>query len=172
MFSVTRAVINIKSVKYELVEPRYGHVRITAFQEHSSESRVSAVKDLKERNGAALKGLVLDLRNEPGDQLNTVAAVAGTFLKPNELVVHTEGRTEDSKTRLINAPGFLPTSRGVRLPQGPARLGQSRTLGGTRQLRGRLGLRDRDRRAAGPQAGHDRRDTGFRQGFSADRPAP
>jgi carboxyl-terminal processing protease len=102
-FTLTRAVIKIKSVKYKLVEPDFGYVRVTQFQEHTGENLVSAIKDLQEQNkGAALKGLVLDLRNDPGGLLNTAVAVSGAFLKGGELVVYTDGRTEDAKMRLTN----------------------------------------------------------------------
>jgi carboxyl-terminal processing protease len=100
--SIVRAVIKIKSVKYKLVEPGYGYVRVTQFQEHSGENLVAALKDLDSQNKGALKGLVLDLRNDPGGLLNTAVAVAGSFLKSGELVVYTDGRTEDAKMRLTN----------------------------------------------------------------------
>ncbi|MEW5769266.1 MAG: S41 family peptidase [Pseudomonadota bacterium] len=101
-FTLTRAVIKIKSVKHKLVEPGYGYVRITQFQEHTGENLVAALKDLDGQNKGALKGLILDLRNDPGGLLNTAVSVAGSFLKPGELVVYTEGRTEDAKMRLTN----------------------------------------------------------------------
>jgi len=102
--TLTRAVIKIKSVKHKLVEPDFGYVRITQFQEHTGENLVSALKDLQEQNkGTSLKGLVLDLRNDPGGLLNTAVSVSGAFLKPNDLVVYTDGRTEDAKMRLTNS---------------------------------------------------------------------
>lgn len=103
VITLTRAVIKIKSVKHTLVEPGYGYVRVTQFQEHTGENLVSALKDLDSQNKGALKGLVLDLRNDPGGLLNTAVAVAGSFLKPGELVVYTDGRTDDAKMRLTNA---------------------------------------------------------------------
>ena len=105
--TLTRAVIKIKSVKHKLVEPNYGYVRVTQFQEPSGENLVSALNELQEQNkGAALKGLVLDLRNDPGGLLNTAVSVSGAFLKPGELVVYTDGRTEDAKMRLTNTREF------------------------------------------------------------------
>jgi carboxyl-terminal processing protease len=102
--TLTRAVIKIKSVKHKLVEPNFGYVRITQFQEHTGENLVSALKDLQEQNkGSSLNGLVLDLRNDPGGLLNTAVSVSGAFLKPNDLVVYTDGRTEDAKMRLTNS---------------------------------------------------------------------
>ncbi len=102
--TLTRAVIKIKSVKYKLIEPDFGYVRITQFQEHTGENLVGALNDLQLQNKkTALKGLVLDLRNDPGGLLNTAVSVSGAFLKPGELVVYTDGRTEDAKMRLTNS---------------------------------------------------------------------
>jgi carboxyl-terminal processing protease len=101
--TITRAVIKIKSVKHKLAEPGYGYVRITQFQEATGENLVVALKALQQENKGDLKGLVLDLRNDPGGLLNTAVGVAGTFIKPGELVVYTDGRTDDAKMRLTNA---------------------------------------------------------------------
>jgi carboxyl-terminal processing protease len=101
--TITRAVIKIKSVKYKLAEPGFGYVRITQFQEHTGANLVDALKDLGEQNKGALKGLVLDLRNDPGGLLNTAVSVSGAFLKQGDLVVYTDGRIEDAKMRLTNA---------------------------------------------------------------------
>ena len=99
-FTLTRAVIKIKSVKHKLVEPNYGYVRITQFQEHTGENLTTALKDLETTNKGPIKGLVLDLRNDPGGLLNTAVGVSGAFLKPDQLVVYTEGRTDEAKMRL------------------------------------------------------------------------
>lgn len=101
--TITRAVIKIKSVKSQLVEPGYGYVRITQFQEQTGPNLADALKSLQEQNKGDLKGLVLDLRNNPGGLLNSAVAVAGIFLKPNELIVYTDGRSEDARMRLTNA---------------------------------------------------------------------
>ena len=101
--TITRAVIKIKSVKYKLAEPGFGYVRITQFQEHTGANLVEAMKDLGEQNKGPLKGLVLDLRNDPGGLLNTAVSVSGAFLKQGDLVVYTDGRIEDAKMRLTNA---------------------------------------------------------------------
>jgi len=103
VITLTRAVIKIKSVKHKLVEPGYGYVRVTQFQEHSGENLVAALKDLDTQNKGELKGLVLDLRNDPGGLLNTAVSVSGAFLKPDALIVYTDGRTEDAKMRLTNS---------------------------------------------------------------------
>jgi carboxyl-terminal processing protease len=98
--TITRAVIKIRSVKFKLVEPGYGYVRITQFQEHTGELLVEALQKLYSENKAPLKGLVLDLRNDPGGLLNGAVAVSAAFLKRDALVVYTDGRAEDSQMRL------------------------------------------------------------------------
>lgn len=98
--TLTRAVIKIKSVKFKLVEPGYGYVRVTQFQEHTGELLVDALQKLYKENKEPLKGLVLDLRNDPGGLLNGAVAVSAAFLKPDVLVVYTDGRSEDAKMRL------------------------------------------------------------------------
>lgn len=97
---LTRAVIKIRSVKSKLLVPGYGYVRITQFQEHTGDLLVEALQKLYKENKEPLKGLILDLRNDPGGLLNGAVAVSAAFLKPDALVVYTEGRTEDAKMRL------------------------------------------------------------------------
>ena len=97
---ITRAVIKIRSVKSKLLENGYGYVRVTQFQEHTGELLAEALTGLYKENKAPLKGLVLDLRNDPGGLLNGAVAVTAAFVKPDSLVVYTEGRSEDAKMRL------------------------------------------------------------------------
>jgi len=105
-FSVilVRAVIKIQSVKFKLIEPDFGYVRISQFQEHTGETLVKAIDGLYKQNQKPLKGLVLDLRNDPGGLLNGAVAVSAAFLPQNALVVYTDGRTDDAKMKL-NASG-------------------------------------------------------------------
>ena len=107
-FTVTliRAIIKVKSVKYKLVEPNFGYIRITQFQEHTGENLVDAITALQKENKGQLKGMVLDLRNDPGGLLNGAVGVSAAFLKPDSLVVYTDGRAEDSKMRLTASPDF------------------------------------------------------------------
>ena len=99
-FKIKRDLIRVRSVKSNSYEPGYGVVRVTQFQEHTGENLVAAINDLYKQNGGELKGLVLDLRMNPGGLLNSAVAVSAAFLPKNALVVYTDGRTEDAKMRL------------------------------------------------------------------------
>lgn len=99
-FVVRRDVIRVKSVKARMLEPGFAMVRITQFQEHTGENLVTALNDLYKQSGGEMKGLVLDLRGNPGGLLNAAVAVSAAFLPKNALVVYTDGRTEDAKMRL------------------------------------------------------------------------
>lgn len=103
-FTVARAVIKVQSVKSKLIEPGYAFVRITQFQEHTGENLASALEALVKQNQGSLKGVVLDLRNDPGGLLTGAVGVSAAFLAKDALVVYTEGRTEDAKMRLTATP--------------------------------------------------------------------
>ena len=98
--TLTRAVIQIQSVKYKLIEPGYAYVRVTQFQEHTPEKLAAAIDTMWKQNNGQMKGMILDLRNDPGGLLNAAVAISAAFLPQNALVVYTDGRTEDSKMRL------------------------------------------------------------------------
>lgn len=100
VLTLTRAVIKIQSVKNKLIEPGYGYIRITQFQEHTGEYLVRDMEALNKANQGSLKGLVLDLRNDPGGLLNGAVGVAAAFLPQHALVVYTEGRNEEAKMKL------------------------------------------------------------------------
>jgi carboxyl-terminal processing protease len=97
-FTLVREEINVKSVRYMTPEPGYGYIRVRKFQEDTGADVAKAVKALY-ANGP-LKGLVLDLRTDPGGLLNQAVAVASAFLPRDSLVVYTDGRTPDAKMRL------------------------------------------------------------------------
>ncbi len=99
-FTLTRAIIKVQSVKSKQIEPGYGYVRITQFQEQTGENLATALEALYKQNQGSLKGLVLDLRNDPGGLLTAAVGVSAAFLSKDTLVVYTEGRTEDAKMRL------------------------------------------------------------------------
>lgn len=103
-FTLTRAIIKNKSVKYKLIEPGYAYARVTQFQEHTGPDLAKAIKTMHTENQGAFKGFVLDLRNDPGGLLNGAVGVSAAFLPKDALVVYTEGRVADSKMRLTVNP--------------------------------------------------------------------
>jgi carboxyl-terminal processing protease len=103
-FTLKRSRVELHSVKSELPEPGFGYVRIAEFSETTGEDTVSALRALRKRNGAALKGLVLDLRNNPGGVLEAAVAVADAFLDGG-VIVSAKGRTAESKFEMRATPG-------------------------------------------------------------------
>ncbi len=95
---ITRAVIKIQSVKSRILEPGYGYLRITQFQANTGQNLKTALRKLETENKSKLKGMVLDLRNNPGGVLNAAVAVSDVFLSDG-LIVYTEGRVSDSKLK-------------------------------------------------------------------------
>ena len=100
--TLTRDVIRVQSVKSKLIEPGYGWIRVSQFQEHTGENLVKHLEGLY-KNGP-LKGLILDLRNDPGGLLNGAVGISSAFLAPRAAIVSTDGRTEDAKRKFIAAP--------------------------------------------------------------------
>src|SRR5512139_3268517 len=103
-FDVTlvRDRIRVQSVKSKVIEPGYGYVRLSQFQEHTVENLVKHLNTLYK--DGQLKGLVLDLRNDPGGLLNGAVGVSAAFLPANALVVSTDGRTPDARRKYVAAP--------------------------------------------------------------------
>ncbi|ABB32931.1 carboxyl-terminal protease [Geobacter metallireducens RCH3] len=107
-FPLVRDIIQTKSLKARSLEPGYGYVRISHFQERTGEDFANALRNLRAENGGTLKGLVLDLRNNPGGLLEVAVAVAGRFVGErldNGLIVYTEGREEFAKRRFSATVG-------------------------------------------------------------------
>jgi carboxyl-terminal processing protease len=100
--TVVRDVIRVQSVKSKMIEPGYGYVRVAQFQEHTGENLVKHLTTLYK--DGALKGLVLDLRNDPGGLLNGAVGISAAFLPPKVTVVTTDGRTEDAKRTYVASP--------------------------------------------------------------------
>jgi carboxyl-terminal processing protease len=103
-FTLKRSRVELRSVKAELLEPGMGYVRISQFSETTGDDLDAALKDLRKRNGAALKGLVLDLRNNPGGVLEAAVSVADAFLESG-VIVTAKGRTPESKFEMDATPG-------------------------------------------------------------------
>jgi len=104
--TLTRAVIQIQSVKSKLLEPGYAYFRVTQFQEHTGETLAKAADKMFKDNAGPMKGIILDLRNDPGGLLNGAVAISSAFLSTESLVVYTEGRTEDAKMKLFARPEY------------------------------------------------------------------
>ncbi len=103
---IARAVINVKSVKSRVLEPGYGYIRISSFQSKTDQNLRDALKELTQNSKQPLKGLVLDLRNNPGGVLDAAVGVSDAFLT-NGLIVYTEGRIKNSEMRFNASPDDL-----------------------------------------------------------------
>jgi len=105
-FTVTRDIISVKSVKSRILEPDYGYVRISNFQSKTARDLVTEISKLKKDNKNELKGLVLDLRNNPGGVLSAAADVSDAFINDGKLVF-TKGRIENSEFEFNAKPGDI-----------------------------------------------------------------
>jgi carboxyl-terminal processing protease len=103
-FTLKRSRVQLHSVASELPEPGFGYVRISQFSDTTGAELIAALAALRKQNAAPLKGLVLDLRNNPGGVLEAAAAVADAFLDSG-LIVSAKGRTPESKFELSATPG-------------------------------------------------------------------
>ena len=95
VFPLVRDIILTKSVKARTLEPGYGFVRISQFRERTGDEFIKALQSLREQNGGALKGLVLDLRYNPGGLVDQALMVANRFIGEglrDGLIVYTQGR--------------------------------------------------------------------------------
>ncbi len=90
-FVLTREIIKIKSVRYAVIEGHYGYVRIIQFQETTNSELEKALGEIHKKTNNDVKGLILDLRNNPGGLLNQAVEVASRFIKSG-LIVYTKGR--------------------------------------------------------------------------------
>ena len=106
--SITRAVIKSQSVKGNIIEPGYAWVRITQFQEPTLKDFVTKLKELSDKG--SLKGLVLDLRNDPGGSLDTAIGVTAAFLPRDQVVVTSRGANADAREYKTNPADY---ARGV-----------------------------------------------------------
>src|SRR5678816_2276820 len=110
--TLTRAVIRVQSVKSKIIEPGYAWVRVSQFQEATTENMVRQLTQMFKEN-PNLKGLVLDLRNDPGGLLHGAVAISAAFLPAKTLIVSTDGRAEDAKKKFYAIPDdYARGSRG------------------------------------------------------------
>ena len=110
--TITREEIRTQSVKVKLIEPGYGWVRVSQFQDRTVNDFVTKLEDLYKRN-PNLKGLVLDLRNDPGGLLDAAVAISAAFLPEGATVVSTNGQIAESKAVFKAVPEDYMRRRGV-----------------------------------------------------------
>ncbi|MGL1832566.1 S41 family peptidase [Rhodocyclaceae bacterium SMB388] len=116
---ITREVIRVQSVRSKIIEPGFGYLRVAQFQENTAEAVVEHLNRLVVQG--PLKGLVLDLRNDPGGLLHGAVGVAAAFLPRDTLVVSTDGRTPDARREYRAAPeDYVRGRRGDFLRKLPA----------------------------------------------------
>lgn len=101
--TITRDVIKVNSVRARTLEPGYGYLRVSSFQANTGNDLRREVDRLRQENNNDLKGLVLDLRNNPGGVLNAAVEVSDLFLDKG-LIVYTEGRFKESELRFNAKP--------------------------------------------------------------------
>jgi carboxyl-terminal processing protease len=111
-FTLVREKILIKSVKSNLLNNRYGYIRLTQFQALTDKDMEEAIAELKQQAGGTLKGLILDLRNNPGGLLDSAIQVSDAFLDKDKqgnpkMIVYTEGRLPGSKFTAMANPGDI-----------------------------------------------------------------
>lgn len=104
--TITRAIITIRSVRHRLEGGDVGYVRVTSFTEQTENGIADAVEELQAESGDALKGFVLDLRNNPGGLLEQAVAVSDAFLNAGE-IVSTRARDLDETQRFNAREGDL-----------------------------------------------------------------
>lgn len=101
---ITRAIIKIQSVRSKTLAKGFGYIRVSAFQERTGADLRKAISKLKRANNKKLKGLVLDLRNNPGGLLSAAVEVSDAFLEEG-IVVSIKGR-DKSNTTTYSAKGL------------------------------------------------------------------
>nr|WP_315224529.1 S41 family peptidase [uncultured Albidiferax sp.] len=119
--SITREEIRTQSVRAKIVEPGYAWVRLSQFQDRTVDDFVTKVTDIYKQD-PKLKGMVLDLRNDPGGLLDAAVAVSAAFLPENVTVVSTNGQLADSKFTYKASPEFYQRRGADALAKLPAAL--------------------------------------------------
>ncbi len=109
--TITREEIRTQSVRGKIMEPGYAWIRVSQFQERTVDDFVRKVEDIYKQD-PNLKGLVLDLRNDPGGLLDAAVAISAAFLPENTTVVTTDGQLADSKAIYKAAPEYYQRRAG------------------------------------------------------------
>lgn len=103
--SVSRQKIVIKPVKYELIDDQYAYLRLSAFQNHSTQFLANALKKMKKK-AKEFKGIILDLRSNPGGLLEEAVGVSSLFLKEGKVVSTVNRLNETTSVRYVNKGGL------------------------------------------------------------------
>ena len=119
--TITREEIRTQSVRGKVIEPGYAWVRLSQFQDRTVEDFATKITDIYKQE-PKLKGLVLDLRNDPGGLLDAAVAVSAAFLPENVTVVSTNGQLADSKFTYKASPEFYQRRGADALAKLPAAL--------------------------------------------------
>ncbi|HEY6838297.1 MAG TPA: S41 family peptidase [Geobacteraceae bacterium] len=109
VFPLTRATIHLTSVQYRTLEPGYGYIKILQFQERSADDFTKALQTLKDQNKGSLKGLIVDLRYNPGGLVDVAVRIAGQFVgegfRSDGTIVSTKGRERSANRTLYASVG-------------------------------------------------------------------
>ncbi len=95
---IVRSVIQVTSVRNRILDDSYGYVRVSHFQTKTPKDTIKAIESMQDELDGDLKGLVLDLRNNPGGVLSAAVGISDAFLNKG-LIVYTDGRESDSRLR-------------------------------------------------------------------------
>lgn len=102
-FTIVRDLIKVRSVRSRMLEPGFGYIRISQFQARTGDDLRTHIRDLKDEAPDGLKGLIIDIRNNPGGILGAAVSVADAFLDSG-MIVYTEGRIKDSQLEFTAKP--------------------------------------------------------------------
>lgn len=111
-FAIKRTIVSVHSVRYEILEPGYGYLRISQFSETTGADTDRALGALQQLSGGRLRGIVLDLRNNPGGVLDAAVEVSDAFLERG-IIVTAEGRAPEASFKMEAAAGDF--SHGARI---------------------------------------------------------
>lgn len=103
-FTLTRDIIKVVSVRNRWLEPGYAYVRVAQFQNNTAVEFTKALSKLKKDQDNELKGLIIDLRNNPGGLLPASVEIADALIEEG-VIVSTEGRTPSSNQKFMATPG-------------------------------------------------------------------